>query len=455
MRDLRTKLKLESTINAMIKKLLYFALACGMLAGCNKGIDEPSVIEVGSDAEMRTATIKLSVKGQHKTKALAIGALDEDAVDRIDVYEFDCGSQGYWDILPNHIVLTDAQLTAGEFNLYNPTNSRRAYLLYANLPEAVAEKLANTRGNQFYNLRLRTMDLYDGTGGIPMGGTAYVIYSQNQTVEVSLERFFYRVDVGEIVADFDDSSLMSKDVFVKNVALINTANVIMMGGDYLSYLRHDTIGSAIFGPQMTTTEDKPFFGGLETVRIGYRVEDNTSYSCWIPSTNTTSSTTSMMNKNKYSAAGVLNITATDTWLTNTVHSYNIASGEGRICSSTNPSLSHTLTVNKSLYAMKGCTNFGSYPILSTSNDQNGFPKLVVELSINGKSYFYPIQMYCPMHNVAYEISRITLKSLGSAYSNFYEIKVAAEVEMSVADWDETEINNINVGYTDDTGTAIY
>ena len=64
-------------------------------------------------------------------------------------------------------------------------------------------------------------------------------------------------------------------------------------------------------------------------------------------------------------------------------------------------------------------------------------------------------MYCPMHNVAYEISRITLKSLGSAYSNFYEIKVGAEVEMSVADWDETEINNITVGYTDDTGTAIY
>lgn len=105
--------------------------------------------------------------------------------------------------------------------------------------------------------------------------------------------------------------------------------------------------------------------------------------------------------------------------------------------------------------MKGCTNNGSYPILSTSNNQNGFPKLVVELSINGTSYFYPIQMYCPMHNVAYEISRITLKSLGSAYSNFYEIKVGAEVEMAVADWDETEISNINVGYTDDTGTAIY
>jgi hypothetical protein len=162
-----------------------------------------------------------------------------------------------------------------------------------------------------------------------------------------------------------------------------------------------------------------------------------------------------MNKNMYAAAGVLTINATDAWLTNTVQTYNIASGEGRICSSTNPSQSHTLTVNKSLYAMKGCVPYGTYGVLSTSSNQNGFPKLVVELSVNGKSYFYPIQMYCPMHNVAYQISRITLKSDGSNYSNFFEIKLAAEVEMTVTDWDETEISNIDVGYTDDSGNAVY
>ena len=64
-------------------------------------------------------------------------------------------------------------------------------------------------------------------------------------------------------------------------------------------------------------------------------------------------------------------------------------------------------------------------------------------------------MYCPMHNVAYQISRITLKSAGSNYSNFFEIKLAAEVEMTVTDWDETEISNIDVGYTDDSGNAVY
>ena len=446
----------------MIKKMLYFALACGMLAGCNKeipgmadqvGNDGNGNYEVGT--EMVSVTFKLNVKGQRKTKALAIGALDEDAIDRIDVYEYNCGNQGYWDHLPEHIVLTSAQIAAGEFNIYNPTNARKGYLLFANLPEGIANKIASTQGSALYNLNLRTIDVYDGTGGIPMAGSKYIVFNQSQTVEVSLERLFYRVDVGEIVADFDNASWMSKDIFVKNIALINTANIVSPGGSYLSYLKDDTADYAIFGYPQTTTSDKPFFGGLESVRLGHRYEDGVNFSCWNPSTNTTVGTTALMNKNKNSAAGVLNITATGAWLTNTVQSYNIANGEGRICSSTNPSQSHTLTVNKSLYAMKGCVPYGTYGVLSTSNDQNGFPKLVVELSVNGTSYFYPILIYGPQHNVAYEISRITLKSDGSNYSNFFEIKIGAEVEMTVADWDETEISNINVGYTDDTGSDVY
>ena len=195
----------------MIKKLLYFALACGMLAGCNK--ETTIVQEPEPNTEIQTTqgvTFKLNVKSRQQTKALAIGALDEDAVVRIDVFEFDLGSQGYWDYLPTrHIVLTDAQMEAGEFNLYNATNSRMGYLFYVNIPEALATKMESTRGNQFYGIRLRVMDLYDGTGGIPMGGSAYVYFNQNQTVEVSLERFLYRVDVGEIVADFDDATLSS------------------------------------------------------------------------------------------------------------------------------------------------------------------------------------------------------------------------------------------------------
>lgn len=444
----------------MRKNILLIASFLVVLAtgvSCNKEIPGPT----GNDGEYElgtervSATIKLNVNGQRTTKAQAIGAMGEDVINRIDVYEFNTGSQGYWDHLPEHYVLTSEEIAAGEFVLYNPTNARMSYLIFANLPEAIAEKLAQTRGNNFYSLYLRSADLYDGSIGIPMGGTVYVYFNQDKTASVSLERFFYRVDVGEIVADFENTEWMNKDIFVKNIALINTAGIVSPGGGYVSYLTESTISSAIFGNELTTTADKPYFGGLEKVRMGYRLEDGVSYSCWNPATGSTVSSSYLMNKNKYVNSGTLTITATDAWLTNTVQTYNTASGEGRICSSTNPSQSHTLTVNKSLYGMKGCVQYGNYGVLSTYNDQNAFPKLVIELSVNGKSYFYPIQMYCPMHNVAYQISRITLKSDGSEYSNFFEIKIAADVEMSVAAWGETEISNINVGYTDDTGTAIY
>ena len=171
------------------RNLLYAVACLGILAAgvsCNKEIPGPAGndgnYEIGT--EMKTATFKLNVKGQHKTKARAIGALDEDVINRIDSFEFDCGTQGYWDHLPEHYVLTSAEIAAGEFSLYSPTDTRKGYLMYANLPAAVAEKMANTRGTQFYTLSFRAQDLYDGTGGIPMGGSVYVFYNQDKNVRV-------------------------------------------------------------------------------------------------------------------------------------------------------------------------------------------------------------------------------------------------------------------------------
>ena len=443
-----------------MRKIIHFLSFLVILAAgvsCNKEAPGPAgndgEYELGT--EMCTATFKLNVKGQLRTKAGAIGALDDEGIDRIDVYEFDCSSSSYWNCYPEHYVLTRAELEEGVFHVQCPTNARKGYLFYANLPAAIAGKIANTYGSNLRNLNIRAMDWYDGTGGVPMGGTQSVYFNADQTVDVSLERFFYRVDVGEIVADFDNAAWMEKDVFVKNIALINTVAFTAPGGAYLYTFTPGNIDNAIFGAWQTTTADRPFFGGLETVKTGNAIEDNTSYTCWNPATGSNVNQTSLMNRNKNSASGVLNITATGTWLANTVQTYDTAAGEGRICSSTNSSQSHTLTVNKSFYGLKGCVSNGNFSILSTSSQQNAFPKLVVELSVDGRTYFYPIQMYCPMHNVAYQISRITLKSDGSNYSNFYEIRQAVQANVAVANWNESEIGNINLGYADDEGTSIY
>jgi hypothetical protein len=55
----------------------------------------------------------------------------------------------------------------------------------------------------------------------------------------------------------------------------------------------------------------------------------------------------------------------------------------------------------------------------------------------------------------YQVQRITIKSAGSEYSNFFEQMVAVEMDINVLDWTEVTINNINTGFTDETQSEIY
>ena len=103
----------------------------------------------------------------------------------------------------------------------------------------------------------------------------------------------------------------------------------------------------------------------------------------------------------------------------------------------------------------GCCSAGQYPLLCIYDNQNSYPKLVVELSVDGVSYYYTIQMYYPQPNTVYSIDQITIKSAGSDYSNFYEKKIALEMDITVQDWTEVTFNNINAGFTDETQTGIY
>ena len=54
----------------------------------------------------------------------------------------------------------------------------------------------------------------------------------------------------------------------------------------------------------------------------------------------------------------------------------------------------------------------------------------------------------------YQIDTITITGDGSDYSNFIEQKFAATFSISVKDWDELEIENLNVGVDPITGQLI-
>ena len=79
---------------------------------------------------------------------------------------------------------------------------------------------------------------------------------------------------------------------------------------------------------------------------------------------------------------------------------------------------------------------------------------MIELSIDGESWFYPIPVIYPQPNTVYKIDNITIKDYGSEYSNFSPIKYVVDYNISVADWYEVNINNMNVGIDPITGEPV-
>ena len=111
-------------------------------------------------------------------------------------------------------------------------------------------------------------------------------------------------------------------------------------------------------------------------------------------------------------------------------------------------------VHGGFYGFMGRGVFNEYSIVSEYKNQNIYPKLVIELSIDGESWFYPIPVIYPQPNTVYKIDNITIKDYGSEYSNFSPIKYVVDYNISVADWYEVNINNMNVGIDPITGEPV-
>ena len=424
-----------------MRKILYVISSLVILTAgvsCEKEIPG----QAGNDvSEAGMCDVRFHLHVGDATKASAIGDINEDVVSRIDVYEYKL----YSDEAPTHYQLTEEELAGGEFHLQKPFETVRQYLFFANLPENLADKIANTKASNLAGLRLRMQDLWDGVH-FPMADFAYVNYNSDQTLEIYLKRYHYRVDVGDVKIDFDDASWMEKTVYVKTVALINVANTYVFNGLSSSCYSPEDGLAMLFGAACNAEDGKPFFGGLASGYKGYSASsgyNGTTY-CYDFSGGDSIGTPNLYNANVNKAKGVLNLDAPTTVLQDAaVQSYDTSAGEGRITS--------TLSVNRSFYAWPATYEYGQWGILQTYYSQNAYTKLVVELLIDGVSHFYPIQIFRPQPNIAYKLDRITIRSAGSEYSNFFE----KQILMSAEPWTEVAISNIDTGYADDSGTAVY
>ena len=152
--------------------------------------------------------------------------------------------------------------------------------------------------------------------------------------------------------------------------------------------------------------------------------------------------------------GVLNVDAPGYMRDATSHFFS--GEEGRVCSSTNDSQTHVLNVNREFYIMPIARNSWSSEVCTVFNSQDDTMKMVIVVEINGKTYYYPYRVLYVQPNSRYLVHNITLKGLGSEYSNFYVKKYGAELNaLSIEGWQDLEVDNIDLGYKDYAGTEIY
>ena len=277
---------------------------------------------------------------------------------------------------------------------------------------------------------------------VVMVGAKSYTFSADGTVDIELRRLMYRIDIGKITIAPENPELLGKEIFIKNIALTNICN-------YFVPLKSDSIGHfytwyLFFGNEYNMTNA---FGGVERGFEFYRNapkgwDVNGSFILEGPGI-LNDTFPYMINCNYQKDPGVLNVDATGILRDVTYHGYDNDAGEGLVVSSGDISSSHSMSVGKCFYGFMGRGVFNEYSIVSEYKNQNIYPKLVIELSIDGESWFYPIPVIYPQPNTVYKIDNITIKDYGSEYSNFSPIKYVVDYNISVADWYEVNINNMN------------
>lgn len=426
-----------------MKRLFLLLGAVIGLASCVK--DEVGA-SFGSGNEMKTVTFSFDVKPQANinTRSIDIGTYQDDEIERLDIYVY-----GEDKVLIDHKVLSGDEIEGEVYSESLPEKNKRTYLFVANLSEICAEYLAQNTSDHLENWY----------GYIPysinfqlnkpiMGGSAYVYFDKDKEVVVDLYRYIYRIELGTITADFDDPALMNKDIFIKRVVMTNTYNIFPVENGSFPY----TCGTpeALFG-DIKTFDFELFGGGNTGYKPGYdafALSGTYDLGANIIPEELSGQFPYLLNDNDYvQEKGVLNVDVTGELYEATVCEFDNDAGEGRICSSTDVTLSNVINVNKAFYGLCGSVYY-TRPMIWGIDNQDSTVKLVVEVSVDGETYFYPIQVNYPQPNTVYQVQNITLKGWGSEYSNFYTPSNEASLSTKVLEWNNNVIEDIPVGYKD-------
>ena len=436
-----------------MRKILIMLMALsGMLAmSCHK---EYNLAGGEITDEEHTLTIRVVTDGL-KTRAYNSADLPiTDGLKRLDLYVFHTNEP----ILDEHIVLEPDPSGITTYSITEKEGEYIGVLAIGNLDEDTAKLLEGKTLKQLNNDKVPEAWIVlsannFATDRIVMVGANYYQFSKDGNVAIELRRLMYRIDIGKITVAPGNDKLLGKEIFVKNIAMTNVCN-------YFVPLKSDLIGHfytwyLFFGNERDFANA---FGGIER---GFRHYTNAPGN-WNPngtfamegSGKLNDTFQYLINSNYKKDPGILNIDATGLLKDVTHQGYDNSLGEGLVVESGDMSRSHSMNVGKCFYGYMGRGVFNEYDIVSDFSKQNEYPKLVIELSIDGKSWFYPIPLIHPQPNTVYKIDNITIKDYGSEYSNFFPIKYAVDYTIKVAEWSEITIENMNVGADPVTGEPV-
>ena len=420
-----------------------FMLACA----CTKeDIMQNSNGQTEPDTGNYELTLNISADGI-PTKALCPEqATTADGLNRLDLYIFyeQSPEQNF------HITLSPGPDGVTNYSLSGPKNERAGILAFGNLNEDTAKYLEGKTLDQLYNETSPEAWLVLSESGvdfdnIPMAGSGLYTFNEDGTLDILLRRLMFRVDIEQLTIDFADEELKGKEVKVKNIIMANCLN-------YFVPIKSNSIGH-FYSWYLIFGSDKELDGAFGGIEHGYNYYRNRP-SGWNPNgefkadgpgkLNGTFPYT--INSNWQKDKGILNIDAEGILRDMTVQTYDTAIEEGLIVSSGDESDSpHQFAVNRCFYGLLGSGSFYG-TIISDFDKQTLTPRLIIELSVDGKNWFYPIEICMPQPNTVYDVKNITIKSKGSEYSNFYEMQYDVSCAMDIEPWHNIEVPNINVGH---------
>ena len=440
--------------------LLAIAAIALAVSACVKDIDVPS----GNSEELFEVGFNLRVEPVAYTMTKAENINDDepdDFIDRIDMYEYNKAGD-----LLRHDVWKDPDgldLSTVNPKSYDSSNKKHTWVFVANLDEDSAEYLAGLNADEIGEMPTGIIPLEAGNFRLHkplMCGCNYSNFTKNETKTVTLYRYLTRIEISSITADFDDESLFDKDVKLKRIAIINYPNALRLLDESATTVNgnyQDVLGSG------STKFSDPAFGNILKMNNDCNNWEMTS-SYFDDDEGILDLSVSggkgklsykydyIINNNRLAPKGELIIDATGDQLTASVHEFD--ENEGILCSSSNANLPHSLNVNKVFYTVPVSRFIRSY-LYGDIKNQDDTQKLVIEVDIDGIPYFYIISLYELNAGMIYKVGNINLKSIGSEYSNKYEQKYEVKGAVTeIADWSETELAKMNVGYTVD-GYDIY